>query len=141
MSILFCANINKKSINNKKLKKFIIEFFSPKHDLDIRKNGTNTEYNYVCDENEIIIVFSSVDKPPYNIYDSSITNGEYEYEQSIIFDIYKEYGTTENFIKIIKFCIYVRKKIKSDILLTSDLHNDICLLKKDEIIWSDKLRL
>ena len=33
----------------------------------------------------------------------------------------------------------IKEKINSDILITSDVHNDICLLQDKEIIWSQEL--
>lgn len=40
---------------------------------------------------------------------------------------------------IIEFCKYLKTKIESDILVTSDVHNDICLLKEKEMIWSEDI--
>ena len=37
---------------------------------------------------------------------------------------------------IIEFCKYLKTKMGSDILVTSDVHNDICLLREQEIIWA-----
>ena len=33
----------------------------------------------------------------------------------------------------------MKGEIDSDILITSDVHNDICLLTENEIIWSESL--
>ena len=72
------------------------------------------------------------------MYDSNIINDEFEYVQLIIFDIKKEEATIDTYKEIISFCIYLNGKIDSDILITSDAHDDICLLKGKEIIWSIK---
>ena len=37
---------------------------------------------------------------------------------------------------IVEFCKYLKTKMESDILVTSDVHNDICLLREQEIIWA-----
>ncbi|MCM1113250.1 MAG: hypothetical protein NC399_08370 [Muribaculum sp.] len=67
---------------------------------------------------------------------SSIINGEYEFTQLLFFDANKENATIDTYKIIIEFCKYLKTKIESDILVTSDVHNDICLLKEQEMIWS-----
>lgn len=41
---------------------------------------------------------------------------------------------------IINFCKYIRKKINSDILITSNVHDEICIVKINEIIFSDSAK-
>lgn len=72
---------------------------------------------------------------PYNIYESSIT-GDYEYAQLLVFDIKKERALKEEYEKVICFCDHLRKEINSEMLLTSDIYDDICLLEERNIIWS-----
>ena len=38
--------------------------------------------------------------------------------------------------KVICFCDHLRKEINSEMLLTSDIYDDICLLEERNIIWS-----
>ena len=78
-------------------------------------------------------------KPPYNVYDSNIIGNEYEYVQLILFDLEKENASIDEYKKIIAFFIYIKEKIDSDILVTSDIHDDICLLVENEVIWSKHL--
>lgn len=78
-------------------------------------------------------------KPPYNVYDSNIINDEFEYVQLILFDMKKEEASIDNYREIISFCIYLKEKVDSDILVTSDVHDEICLLEGKEIIWSKNL--
>ena len=73
------------------------------------------------------------------MYDSNIINDEFEYAQLILFAIKKEEASIDIYKDIICFCIYLRGKIDSDILVTSEVHDDICLLKGKEIIWSKNL--
>jgi len=75
-------------------------------------------------------------KFPYNVFDSEITNDEFEYNQLVAFDINKESATLENIQFILNFFIYIKKQVNSQILVTSDVHNDICLLRNEEIIYS-----
>ncbi len=78
-------------------------------------------------------------RPPYNVYDSNLINGEFEYVQIIVFDINKEEASADTYKEIISFCAYLKGIIDSDILVTSDVHDDICLLKGKEIIWPQNL--
>ena len=63
-------------------------------------------------------------------------SGEFEHAQLLIFDINKENATIDTYKNVIEFCIYLRAKVQSDILVASEVHNDICLLKEQEIIWA-----
>lgn len=38
---------------------------------------------------------------------------------------------------VVDFCIYLRRHIECDILVTSDMHDEICLLKNQTIIWNE----
>ena len=78
-------------------------------------------------------------KAPYNVYDSGIIGEEFEYAQLILFDIKKENASVDKYKEIIRFFLCLKEKINSDILVTSDVHNDICLLQDEVIIWSQEL--
>lgn len=60
-------------------------------------------------------------------------------EELLDLDIGKETATVDRFAKMISFCIYLYGKVKSEILVTSDVHDDICLVKAGEILWSEAL--
>lgn len=45
----------------------------------------------------------------------------------------------DKYKEIIRFFLCLKEKINSDILVTSDVHNDICLLQDEVIIWSQEL--
>lgn len=139
MSICVYGRINKKCINTDLLEKIIVDYFSLSKNVVKQRNKTSVTYEGVSKEDKIIISFVSEKKPPYNVFDSDIINGEYKYMQLIIFDIRKEESTIDIYKKIINFCIYIRSKIESDILVTSDAHDEICLLKKQDIIWNSNL--
>ena len=47
--------------------------------------------------------------------------------------------SVHSYKEIICFCICLRETIDSDILVTSDTHDEIYLLKEKEIIWSKDL--
>lgn len=136
MSIYAYGRIKRKCIDEDFLEEILIEFFSPKRDIVRKNNQKCVTYEGVKSDNNVIISFISEKKPPYNVYDSNIINDEFEYVQLIIFDIKKEETAVDTFKDIINFCIYLWERIESDILVTSDVHNDICILKEKEIIWS-----
>lgn len=72
----------------------------------------------------------------HNIYDSDIVNTEFEYHQLLIFELDKEDITVNFYIEIIKFFSFLGKEIKSRILVTSDAHDEICLLDDKNTLWS-----
>lgn len=138
MSIYFYGMINKRCINEDLLEKFIADYFSPSKNVIKKRNKGSVIYEGFIDADKIIMSFVSEKKPPYNVYDSNIIGSEYEYIQLIIFDVNKSESSIDTYKEIINFCIYIRKRIGGDILITSDIHDDICLLKKQDRIWSAK---
>lgn len=136
MSVCVYGRINKKCINEDLLEKIITEYFSFSDNVVRLMNKESVTYEGINDCNKIIVTFVNEKKPPYNVYDSAIYDGEYEYMQLIIFDIKKEESYIDEYKKIIDFCIYIRDKIEGDILVTSDVYDEICLLKEKKIIWS-----
>lgn len=136
MSICVYGRIKRKCINEDLLERFLAEFFLSKSNIVKKNNEKCVIHEGISNKNKVSISFISEKKPPYNIYDSDLVNGEFEYIQLIIFEIEKEEATIENYREIINFCFYLRKRIDSDILVTSDVHNDICLLEGTEVIWS-----
>lgn len=139
MSICVCARVNGECIDEKLLEKVMVEFFAPKNSFAKAAGKKCVTYAGITEEDEITISFVSEKNPPSNIYDSSIINGEYEFTQLLFFDINKEKATIDTYKIIIDFCKYLKTKIESDILITSDVHNDICLLKEQEIIWAQDI--
>lgn len=139
MSICVYGRIKRKCINEDLLEGILVEFFSPKSDIIKKNNEKCVTYEGISSENKVTISFMSEKKPPYNVYDSNIINDEFEYVQLILFDMKKEEASIDNYKEIISFCIYLKEKIDSDILVTSDVHDDICLLEGKEIIWSKNL--
>lgn len=139
MSICVYGRIKQKCINEDILERFLGEFFSIRGGI-IKKNDEKcVTYEGISNENKLSISFISEKKPPYNVYDSNIVNGEFAYIQLILFEIEKEEATIDKYKEIIRFCIYLNENIDSDILVTSDVHDEICLLKRTEIIWSKNL--
>ncbi|MDE7253469.1 MAG: hypothetical protein K2O32_11075 [Acetatifactor sp.] len=141
MSICVCGRIKRKCMDEDLLERFLSDYYSSGSDIIQENNGSCVTYKIVNSEDDVIISFINEKKAPYNVYDSNIIGDEFEYVQLILFDIKKEEATKDKYTKIIRFLIYLKAKINSDILITSDVHNDMCLLKDKEIIWSQELSL
>ena len=137
MSICFYGRINKRCINEELLEKFIADYFSPSKNVIKQVNKGSVIYEGFSDADKIIMSFVNEKKPPYNVDDSNVIGSEYEYIQLIIFDVNKSESSIDTYKEIINFCIYIRKRIEGDILITSDIHDDICLLKKEDKIRSE----
>ena len=139
MAICVYGRIKRKCIDEDFLERILGEFFSSKSDIIRKNNEKCVIYEGVSSENKVSISFISEKKSPYNVYDSNIINDEFEYVQLILFHIKKEEASIDIYKEIINFCICLKGEIDSDILVTSDVHDDICLLKGKEIIWSKNL--
>lgn len=136
MSICMYARIQKKCITEDLLAKKICDFFVK------QKGSTNRdciikEKKFTSDE--IIITFIEEKKTPYNIYDFNICDKEFEYKQVIIFDIKKEALSKEKYKLIINFCENLGKEIETKVLLTSDVHNEICMIEDENVEWFNNI--
>lgn len=130
------ARIKNKVIDEDELGKNIAEFFLPKNTIIVQKTKNRVIYDGIYEDGKVKVYFINEKKSPYNVYDSGICNGEFQYTQLIIFDIKKEDASTYEYKKILNFCIYLKKKVEGDILVTTDVHDEICLLKEHDIVWS-----
>lgn len=139
MSICVCGRIKQKCMDEDLFEKFLADYYSSKSNIIREKNNNCVTYQIVNDEYDVIVSFVNEKKTPYNVYDSNIIGDEFAYVQLILFDIKKENASIDKYKEIIRFLIYIKEKINSDILVTSDAHNDICLLQEEEIIWSSEL--
>jgi len=119
--------------------RFLADYYSSESNIIKGKNKSCVTYEFVNGEDDVIISFMNEKKAPYNVYDSNITGDEFEYVQLILFDIKKENASIDKYKEVIRFFIYLKEKINSDILITSDVHDDICLLQDKETIWSREL--
>ena len=140
MSISVYGKIKEKRLDNDLFKRSITDFF-------LSYGRTKLKYNdgvfyYEGKDFAFDIYFIEDKEPPFNVWDSVILGDEFEYAQTIMFDLYKEIDRVEEidyegaYRSIIEFFIFLNKKIESTILVTSDPHNDICYIDKD-IRWSE----
>ncbi len=136
MSLLAYGHINKKKINVDLFLRSVTAFFLPEGEITISNNGVCEIVSFIKEETQVDIFFAEDEKPPFNIWDSEIIDGEFEFTQLIIFDVEKEKFFPEWYVEFINYCILLSKKTGSDILFTSDAHGDICLIKGNDISWS-----
>lgn len=137
MSLYVYGRIKEKCLDVNLLEKYLIEFFAPHNTVVKRLEGRCITYDNVDDERKMEISFSCRNEGlPYNVYDSDIF-GEFEYEQLIIFDLDKEKATVACHQQIIQFLMFLNGKTGSDILITSDAHNEICMLSLKGVVWKE----
>ena len=134
MSIDVSAKIQKNFINVKDIELYIKDFFLVIENLNKQSLGNVTMFSDFYNDNKIIIYFTENENAVYN---SLFFKDEFKYSQSLLFDIKKDNISTKEFVTIINFCKYIRKRINSDILITSNVHDEICIVKINEIIFSD----
>ncbi|WP_026651560.1 hypothetical protein [Butyrivibrio proteoclasticus] len=69
-------------------------------------------------------------------WDSSITDAEFDYSQMISVGIDKEEDDLSDLIyEAIEFFLFVSKKTGAEILIKSEIHNDICHVQSGKTIW------
>lgn len=139
MSICVYGRIKRKCMDEDLFERFLADYYSSESNIIREENKNCVTYEVVKGEDDVIISFIYEKKAPYNVHDSNIIGDEFEYVQLVLFDIKKEHAFTDKYKEIIRFLIYLKGKINSDILITSDVHNDICLLQDEETIWSQEL--
>jgi hypothetical protein len=134
MSISLYGKIKEKKLDIDLFKRSIVDFFLSDSTVKLDYNGKSFFY-----ENKDIgfeIFFSENESSPYNVWDSEILSDEFEYAQTIMFDLFKEIDYDQAYKSIIDFFSFLNKKISCAVLVTSDVYNDICYIDKD-IRWSD----
>lgn len=136
MSISVYGRINTKCLNNQIVIEDIDKYFINVNESKIEyvERGLSVE-GLIGDV--VTLQYINDVKGPYNSYYSSIINEEFEYCQLLIFDIEKEEATKDIFERIVDYLIHLGSIIDSEILVTSEVHDEICLIKKDEIRVSD----
>lgn len=139
MSICVYGRIKQKCMDEELFVRLLADYYSSESNIIREKNRNCVTYEFVNGKDDVIISFINEKRAPYNVYDSNIIGDEFEYAQLILFDIKKENASVDKYKEIIRFLLCLKEKINSDILITSDVHNDICLLQAEETIWSREL--
>lgn len=134
MSVDIAAKIEKKYFSADIIKNSLCDFFECTVNID---RIDQSKYKFTCFyENDDIILFF-VDYCSYHYWDSVILTKEYPYLQSLIFNISKHSDLTKNFETVFKFLMELQKTYNGELLITSDIHNEICYITDSKVIWSD----
>lgn len=139
MSICFCAGLQQKCLNQEWLYQIISEYWFENQILQ-QKEERCIFYEGMKD-GIVGIAFIEEERYPYSIYISDILGKEYHMAQSIVFCTDKMQYSIDTYKKIIDFCIFLKSKITSNLLLTSDVHNEICFIYENGIIWAKEVFL
>ena len=135
MSLCVYGRIEGKTFSEKPLETCLNHYFSGGYRI-IKENSGCAVYEVSNSESKTIVSFIHEKKHPYNIYDSDIINDEFEYNQLLIFELDKEDAAMNSYREIIRFLKHLSQETKSRILVTSDAHDEICLLDGRDILWS-----
>ncbi len=130
----FAPKMPSQTLNEKSLETCLNHYFS--NGYEIKGNSDCAVYEIKNDESKTIVSFINEKKSPYNIYDSDIIEGEFECHQLLVFELDKEGATINLYIEIMRFLKYLSQETKNRILVTSDAHDEICLLDDKNISWS-----
>lgn len=141
MSVDVDGDIHRTCIDEKAFDKIIVDFFAPEKELEKTHLESGViEYEHIRDEVFNAIFFQPKNKDPYGGTDSVIYNGFFKVEQYVSFNMNKWNLCMDSFRLIIDFFIYLKNNISSEILVSSDEHGEICLLKDNTIVWSDNAK-
>ena len=141
MSLEMSLRIKKKIITKSEFEYSVKKFFNNKE--------LNAVNNYIYGisihdfYNSYGIIFTLIEdkKPPYNIYDSELIKGEYEYSQVLSFEIDKTRELNIIYDTIFKYVLNMVKKFHLEALLTSDFSEDICLFQTDEVYYNKNVTI
>lgn len=125
----------KELIFSEEIIKECIEDFWQNENIEIENIGNDiSKVDDMYDTEGFIIYLIKKKEYPYNIYDSEIYKGEYQYSQVLSFDINKNEDLNKIYNTIMKFIIYLYGKYQMQMLVTTDFSEEICYFEKEEII-------
>ncbi len=70
-------------------------------------------------------------------WDSSLTEGTFQGKQSVTIGLNKEEADRENIFSTVQFLIRLAREHSADALIVGAIHNDICLVQENKVIWAD----
>ncbi|WP_218571215.1 hypothetical protein [Paenibacillus oralis] len=74
-------------------------------------------------------------KPPYNIYEMTLLERDFEYNQVILFDFNKESDLRFAYSKALQIIFNLMKRIHTHALLTSSVHDEICYFENSTKVY------
>lgn len=140
MSLWMYARMNRNNLDSKLVEKMLKDFFPDTREfvrnIDETAVRTVIRYQGVSSKLEKVLFVTEL-KQSYNAYESNLNSEDFQYEQELIFCLDKTKVSVDVIRMVVDFCIYLRRHIECDILVTSDMHDEICLLKNQTIIWNE----
>lgn len=135
MSVDITAKIGENIFSVDIIKQSLCDFFDCTVNTEIIDMN---KYKFTCFyENDDIILFF-VDNCKFYYWDSSILNKEYQYLQSLVFDISKFSDLNRNYETVLRFIIELQKARNCEVLVTSSIYDEICYINIDsKVIWSN----
>ena len=137
MSFELYMNLRDKKITKSLLYETILHYFS----LDmIEMKGKIHDYVLLHHELSDIEFYLINDEPPRNVWYSDILDERYYYDQHIMISVLNKENFIPEFVKyLINFFIVLNSRIEGEMLLTSDVYNDILYANKGIIKWSNSI--
>jgi hypothetical protein len=139
VSISLCGRIKDSVVDSNTLEKHLREYYGVIRKLS-KDDGEEVSYELNSDYGRFVVYYVEKKKPPYNVYDSDLVGGEFVFSQLVVFDLDKEEVCKTTYEDLVSFFIYLQKKIESEILVTSDVHDEICLLKKEGCLYTEQFQ-
>lgn len=136
MSIEISAKIKKAVFSVNVIKKSLSDFFNSSAKV-YQIGESSYKFTQFCENDDIILFFRYYNND-YHYWDSLILKAEYSYCQSLVFDVSKFSDVANNFKIVFEFLLELQKTYNSDILITSNIHDEICYINIDsKAIWSN----
>ncbi len=131
--------IKKGFLDKESLKKYIIDFFKPENEILITEQKYNVvQYRNFCSEGMIIYFDEKVEDDYHSNYKSEILGDDFKYTQEIGIEFNSDIPDVDQYFRAIKFCKYLKAKTEDDILLASDILDEICLFHEDKITFTGR---
>ncbi|MCX7921381.1 MAG: hypothetical protein N3B21_05075 [Clostridia bacterium] len=100
--------------------------------------GDILEINSTYDLLGFIVTIIKNKKPPYNVYETSFLETDFEYNQVILFEFNKEADLNTAYSKVFELIFSLMKEIKTSALLTSSAHDAICYFENNTNVHVDR---
>ena len=103
----------------------------------IEKYGNTIRMETALDDiNAVEVYLPTYMSDDGKVYGSELYGGDYSYHQNLIIALDKNIADMDAVSKVINIFIHISKKISSDMLITSDVHDEILYIHDDERVWN-----
>ncbi len=108
------------------------------YDVNIfEKYGNTIRMETALDDiNAVEVYLSTYMSDDGKVYRSGLYGGDCSYHQNLIIALDKSIADMDAVSKVINIFIHISKKISSDMLITSDVYDEILYIHDDERVWN-----